>query len=98
MANEEGACGKGRWEEISHLNQVGTIRWREGKKEGKKKKRGVRRSTFSLGFMKIGLSVFVEKRGKVHLRDESFVYVQESEVFSKLQEVGVFFLLWLVLV
>ena len=27
-----------RWEETSHLNQVGTIRWERRKNEGKKKK------------------------------------------------------------
>ena len=62
----------------------------KGKKEGKKKKRGVRSSTFSLRFTKIEPSVFVGARGKVHLHDESFTWIQESGVFSKLQEVGVF--------
>ena len=40
--------------------------------------------------MKIGQSVFVGARGKVHLRDESFTWVRESGVSAKLQEVGVF--------
>ena len=54
------------------------IRWREGKmrekkerKKRAKKRRGVRSSTFSLGLTEIGLSVFVEARGKVHPRDEA---------------------------
>ena len=38
-ANEEGTCGKERWDEISHLNQVGTIRWGEKKKRGKEKEK-----------------------------------------------------------
>ena len=66
-----------RWEEISHLNQVGIIRWERREKGGKekekkkkekkrkKKKRGVRSSTLSLRFTEIGPSVFVEARGKV---------------------------------
>ena len=49
----------------------------EGKKKREKKrnkkKRGVRSSTFSLRFTEIGPSVFVGARGKVRLRDESFV-------------------------
>ena len=69
-----------KWEEISHFNQVGIIRWERRKNEGKKKrekkrkkkKRGVRISTFSLGFTEIELLVFVGARGKVHLRDKSF--------------------------
>ena len=67
------------------------IQWGEEKKERKmrekkkeKKKRGVRSSTFSLGFTEIGSSVFVGARGKVHLRDESFAWVQESWIFAKL--------------
>ena len=69
-----------RWEEVSHLNQVDQILWERMKKEGKKKKEkkrkkkenGVRDSSFSIRFTEIELSVFVEARGKVHLRDESF--------------------------
>ena len=64
-----------RWEEISHLNQVGSIRWGEGKRrerKRKKKKKGVRSSTFSLRFTEIVLSVFVGARNKVRLREESF--------------------------
>ena len=38
-ANEKGTCGKGRWEKISHLNQVGTIRWGENEKGGKEKEK-----------------------------------------------------------
>ena len=71
------------WEEVSHLNQVGTIRWgrrkmrerKRKKKRGnkrKKKKRGVRSSTFSLRFTEIEPSFFVGARGKVHLRGKSF--------------------------
>ena len=71
---------EGRWEEISHLNQVDQIRWERRKNEGKKKKEkkrkkkesGVRSSTFSLRFTEIESLVFVKARGKVHLRDESF--------------------------
>ena len=71
---------EGRWEEISHLNKVGSIRWGRKKNEGKKKtekkrkkkEKGVRSSTFSLKFTEIGSSVFIKARGKVHLRDESF--------------------------
>ena len=32
-----------RWEETSHLNQVGTIRWERRKKEGNKKKKKERK-------------------------------------------------------
>ena len=71
---------------------------KRGKKKRKKNKRGVRSSTFSLGFTEIGPLVFVEARGKVHLCDESFAWVQESGVFDKLREVGVSLLLWLFLV
>ena len=67
-------------------------------KKRKKKESGVRSSTFSLRSTEIGPSVFVGARGKVHLCDESFVYIQESGVFAKLQEVGVSLLLWLFLV
>ena len=75
-------------------------RKKEGKKEKEreKKKRGVRSSTFSLGFTEIRSSVFVGARSKVRLRDESFAWVQESVVFAKLREVGVSLILWLVLV
>ena len=47
---------------------------REEKKEKKrnKKKRGVRNFTFSLKFTEIEPSFFVEAKGKVHRRDESF--------------------------
>ena len=69
-----------RWEEISHLNQVGTIRSERRKNDGKKNKekkrkkneRGVRSSTFSLRFTEIEPSVFIGVGGKIHLRDESF--------------------------
>ena len=37
-----------------------------------RKESGVRNSTLSLRSTKIGPSVFVGARGKVHLRDESF--------------------------
>ena len=48
-------------------------RKREGKeKKTKKEKRGVRRSTFSLGFTEIRPLVFNGARGKVHSRNESF--------------------------
>ena len=78
-------------------------RKKEGKnekkeKEGEKKKRGVRSSTFSLGFTEIGSLVSVGARRKVCLRYKSFAWVQESGVFAKLREVGIFLLLWLLLV
>ena len=101
ITNEKGTSGKGKWEKVSHLNQVDQIRWREGKLEGKEKKREIKRrrvrsSTFSLDFIEIGPSVFVRARGKVQLHDKSFTWVRESGVFTKLQEVG-FFLLGLFL-
>ena len=43
------------------------------KRKRKKKENGVRSSTFSLISTEIGPSIFVETRGKVHPRDESFV-------------------------
>ena len=51
----------------------------------KKKENGVFR--FSLRSTKIGLSVFVLARCKVHLRDESYACVPKSGSFVKLQEV-----------
>ena len=72
----KGHVARRRWEEISHLNHVGTVRFERKKKREKKRKEkkiGVRSSTFSLGFTEIGPSVFVEARGKVHPCDESFV-------------------------
>ena len=42
-------------------------------KNKKRKKRGVRSSTFSLGFTEIGSTVFIGARDKVHPRDESFM-------------------------
>ena len=72
-----GHVARRRLEETSHLNQVDQFSGEKGKKKRekkrKKKKRGVRSSTFSLGSTEIRLSVFVGARGKVHLRDESFV-------------------------
>ena len=70
-----------RWEEISHLNQVGTDSVGEKEKGGKEKKRkdkrnkkesGVRSFTLSLRATEIRPSVFVGARGKVHQCDESF--------------------------
>ena len=75
---------KGQKEEggrkFSTLNKWDQIRWGEGKNEGKKKREkkrkkkesGVRSSTFSPRSTKIGSSVFVGARDKVHLRDERF--------------------------
>ena len=95
-ANGEETCGK---EKTSHLSMLEQIPWGEGKLEGKrkerkerkekkkkrvKKRRGVRSSSFSLDFTKIGSSVFIRARGKVQLRDESFAWVRESGVFAKL--------------
>ena len=59
---------------------------------------GVPHSNFSLDFTAIELLVFVGARGKVRLRDESFAWVQESGVFTKLREVGVPLLPWLLFV
>ena len=80
------------------LEQIGTIRWGEGKGGKKKKKemkiekkiRGVRSSSLSLDFTEIGPSVFVGASDKVLLRDESFAWVQESGVLAKPREVGFF--------
>ena len=79
-ANGEVTCGK---EETSHLNcwtKSGGERNKEGKRKRKEKKRknnrrGVRSSIFSLDFMEIGLSVFVEARDKFLIHDESFTWV-----------------------
>ena len=38
ITNEKVTSGKGRWEKVSHLNQVDQIWWRGGKLEGKEKK------------------------------------------------------------
>ena len=70
----------GRWEEISHLNQVDQIRWERRKNEGKKRKEkkrkmkesGMRSSTLSLRSTEIGSSVFVGAKEKVHPRNENF--------------------------
>ena len=70
---------------------------RKGKKRDKKRK-GMRCSNFSLEFSAIGPLVSVEARGRVLLRDESFAWVLESGVFSKLREVGVLLQLGLILV
>ena len=84
---------------MSKLDHFGGERKIGGKKEKKRKKRkergrkGVRRSNFSLDSTEIGLSVFVEARDKVCLRDESFAWVREFGVFAKLREVGVFLIL-----
>ena len=78
--------------------KLGQLGGEKGKKEGKKKRRGMRSSTLSLGFTKVGLSVFVGARGKVHLHDETFEWGEESGVFTELREVGVSLLPWLFLV
>ena len=59
-------------------------------REGGEERFRERNSTFSLRSMEIGSSVFLGARDKVHLRDEGFSWVQESGVFTKLQEVEVF--------
>ena len=77
----------------------GKMRKRKRKKRKKKKKEsGVRSCTFSLRFTEIRLSISIGARGKVHLHNESFAWVQESGVFAKLQEVKVSLILWLFLV
>ena len=64
--------------ESSWIDSMGEKEKREKKekkrKKGKERKKesGVRSSTFSLRSTEIGPSVFVEARGKVHLREESF--------------------------
>ena len=80
MSNGEKTSKGGRWEEISHFNQVGSDleeRWKnEGKKKRenkrKKKKSGVRSSTLSLRSTEIRSSIFIRARDKVHLHDEGF--------------------------
>ena len=62
-------------------------RSREREREKKRKKVVFR---FSLRSTEIGLSVFVEPRGKVHLRNESYAWVPKSVGFVELQEVGNF--------
>ena len=49
----------------------------------------MRGSNFSLEFLAIEPSVFVEAIRNVLLCDESFVWLRESGVFAKLREVGV---------
>ena len=76
------------------------------KKRGKNKNRGKKRkeegrersSTFSLVFPAIGPSASDGARGKVLPRYKSFKYTPKSGSFDKLQEVGVFLLLGLILV
>ena len=99
-ADEKGTCGKEKTSHLSYVgsNSVGRGKMREKKKKKKRRKRGVRSSTFSLDFTEIGPSVFIGVRGKVRLCDESFAWIREYEVFSKLREVGVSLLLWLLLV
>ena len=69
-----------------------------GKKKEREEEGGERSSTLYLEFSAIGLSTFVGARGKVLLRDKSFAWLRESEVFAKLREVGVLLLLGLFLV
>ena len=66
-----------------------------GKEEGSFRERS---STFSLNFLAIGLTVLGGAREKVHPRGKSFPSRPESRSFDKLQEVGVFLLLGLILV
>ena len=75
---------------------------REWEKEKKKIKDGEsfreRSSTFSLSFPAIGPTVSGRARGKVHPHDKSFTLRPKSGSFDKLQEVGIFLLLGLILV
>ena len=75
---------------------------RERKKKRKRKKREEesreRGSTSSLDFPVIGPSVSIGARGKVLPCSESFKQRPETKSFGKLQEVGVFLLLGLILV
>ena len=49
----------------------------------------MRVSSFSLDLWEIRPSEFVETRGKVALRDETYAWASVSGVFYKLREVGV---------
>ena len=65
-------------------------------REGGEERFRERNSTFSLRSTKIGSSVFVGARGKVHLHDEGFAYVREYG-FSPNSKRYEFFLLGLFL-
>ena len=70
---------------MSKFDQYGRERdWRKRKREKKreKKRRGERDSSFSLDFPEIRLLVFVESRGEVLPRDESFAETR-IRVFRK---------------
>ena len=92
------------WEDMP-LDPSLTYRWggeREGKREKKERKDGEsfrgRSSSFSLSFLTIGSAVSGGARGKVHPRGKSLASRPELGSFVKLQEVGVFLLLGLILV
>ena len=67
-------------------------------KKRKNKKGEVRSSNFSLDSTVIRPSVLVGVRGKVGPRNDNYTWVPKSADFSKLQEVGVFLLLGLIIV
>ena len=87
---------------MTHLGLTGGM-GREGEQERKKARKDresfrERSSTYSLSFSTIGPAVSGGERGKVHPRGKSFASRLESGSFDKLQEVGVFILLCLILV
>ena len=65
------------------------------RREEESRERG---STFSLNFLVIGLSVSDGARDKVLPHDESFKLRPKTWSFDKLQEVGVFLILRLILI
>ena len=62
---------------------------RETQERERERERGVR-SSASLRSMEIRLLVFIGAKDKVHLCDESYVWVQKSWSFVKLNDVGNF--------
>ena len=70
--------------------KTGRVRESEGEKNFREKS-----STLSLRSTKIGTWVFVEARGKVGPRIESYAWVPKSWSFFKLHEVGNF-LTWII--
>ena len=91
-----------RTSHLNHLGPTGGMGRKGGKERQKKGKEGEgfrqRSSTFSLKFMAIEPAVFDGVRGKVHPCGKSFASRPESGSLDKLQEVGVFLLLGLILV
>ena len=98
-----------RWEETSHLNQVGTIRWERRKNEGKKKKKKERKEKkeeekrseklhlISRIYGDRAVGFRRSKRQSSFTRRELHVG-QEFRVFTKILKVGDSPLPWLFLV